>query len=202
MATSFTRRTLLFDSRHFPGSLVRLGLYSYLFSISCMSRSISESTATATASAALVSHTKRLLGPAQLRSRTHTRSSLTTQLTTHSLADPIKPRGSALSSRSEHGHLLLLIPRRRGHQARRRGTPKTGRIQGGERSPRLLSRLLRRGVGLGTGAFALAYLPFLLSRPSFFVGSVPLTANHRSRFVFETASARRTMESKSSLWGT
>ena len=37
---------------------------------------------------------------------------------------------------------------------------------------------------------------------SFFVGSVPLTANGRSRFVFETASARCMMESKSSLWGT
>jgi len=37
---------------------------------------------------------------------------------------------------------------------------------------------------------------------SLLVGSVPLTANGRSRFVFETVSARRMMESKSSLWGT
>jgi len=42
----------------------------------------------------------------------------------------------------------------------------------------------------------------VLFSASLFLGPVPLTANGRSRFVFETVSARRMMESKSSLWGT
>ena len=67
-------------------------------------------------------------------------------------AHPPKGRSQTPSLIFKNGRIFLLVPSRRRHHARRRGTPKAGRVQGGEGPPRVLSCVLRRGIGIGPGA--------------------------------------------------